>query len=69
MMHDRPEYMLLHHADAQALQTECPESDPAMPLTSLCNSVEPEVREAVHVRLVSVLLEFFDRVLGRGDVR
>lgn len=66
MMHGRPEYMLLNHADAQALQTDCPESDPAGPLTSLCNSVEPEIREAVHARLVSVLQEFFNRTLGGG---
>ena len=64
MMHGRPEYMLLNHADSQALQTACPESDPAGPLTSLCNSVDPETREAVHARLVSVLQEFFNRTLG-----
>ena len=64
MMHGRPEYMLLNHADSQALQTACPESDPAGPLTSLCNSIDPEMREAVHARLVSVLQEFFNRTLG-----
>ena len=57
--------MLLNHADAQALQTACPDSDPAEPLTSLCNSVDPETREAVHARLVSILQEFFNRTLGR----
>lgn len=67
MMGNRPEYLLLHHADAAALQAPCPESDPAKPLSALCNSVDPERREAAHARLVSVLQEFFDRTLGRDE--
>ena len=67
MLGGRSEYLLLHHADAPALQAPCPDSDPALPLVSLCNSVEPEVREAVHARLVSVLQEFFNRILGREN--
>ena len=65
MLSGRSEYMLLNHADAPALQAPCPDADPAMPLVSLCNSVEPEMRDAIHARLVSVLQEFFNRVLGR----
>ncbi len=67
MLGKNTEYMLLHHADAPSLQTECPDADPAMPLASLCNSVDAETREAIHSRLVSVLQEFFNRVLGRSD--
>ena len=58
MLNNKPEYMLLHHADAPSLQASCPDSDPAGPLASLCNSVDDETREAVHARLVSVLQEF-----------
>lgn len=67
MLKKNSEYMTLHHADAPALQTECPDADPAMPLASLCNSVDTETREAVHARLVSVLQEFFNRALDRAD--
>ncbi len=66
MMNNKPEYMLLHHADAPALQAACPESDPAGPLASLCDSVDDETREAVHARLVSVLQELFNRVMDRS---
>ena len=65
MMNNRPEYLLLHDADAPALQANCPESDPAGPLASLCGSVDDETRDAVHARLVSVLQEFFNRVMNR----
>ena len=66
MLNNKPEYMLLHHADAPALQAACPDSDPAGPLASLCSSVDDETREAVHARLVSVLQEFFNRVMNRN---
>ncbi|WP_276819050.1 alpha/beta hydrolase family protein [Mailhella massiliensis] len=69
MLGHRPEYMLLNHADAPALQAPCPDSDPAGPLATLCNSVDQETREAVHTRLVSVLQEFFNRVLGRENAQ
>ena len=69
MMDHRPEYMLLNHADAPSLQAPCPSSDPAGPLASLCASVDPETREAIHARLVSVLQEFFNRVLGRENTQ
>ena len=69
MLSGRSEYMLLNHADAPALQAPCPGADPAVPLVSLCNSVEPDVRDAVHARLVSVLQEFFNRILGRENVQ
>ena len=68
LLNGRSEYLLLHHADAPALQTECPESDPAEPLSALCNSVDAETREAVHARLVSVLQEFFNRKLGHASI-
>ena len=66
-MLDSSEYRLLHHADAPALQAACPESDPAGPLASLCNSVDAETRDTVHARLISVLQEYFDRKLGRNS--
>ena len=67
MLKNKPEYMLLHHADAPSLQAACPDSDPAGPLAALCNSVDDETREAIHTRLVSVLQEFFNRVLNRSS--
>ena len=67
MLGQNTEYQLLHQADAPSLQTTCPDADPAMPLASLCNSVDEETREAIHARLVSMLQEFFNRVMGRAD--
>ncbi|HJD98256.1 dienelactone hydrolase family protein [Mailhella massiliensis] len=69
MLGHKPEYLLLKHADAPSLQAPCPASDPAGPLASLCNSVEPETRDAIHARLVSILQEFFNRVLGRENAQ
>ncbi|WP_418764759.1 alpha/beta hydrolase family protein [Mailhella sp.] len=66
MLH-RSEYMPLHQADAAALQAECPESDPAGPLASLCASVDQETRTAIHSQLVSSLQEFFNRIMGREN--
>lgn len=67
MLGKNTEYQLLHQADAPSLQTTCPDADPAMPLASLCNSVDAETRDTIHARLVFMLQDFFNRVMGRAD--
>lgn len=68
MLGHKPEYILLNDADTPALQAACPDSDPMASLAALCNSVDQETRKAVHTRLVSVLYEFFSRMLGRENL-
>ncbi len=63
-MLEKSEYLLLRHADAPSLQSSCPETDPAYPLLSLCASVDTKTREAIHLRLVSLLHEFLSRTLA-----
>lgn len=57
-----PEYTLLTGADGPALQALCP-PDMEHDLPDLCRTVSPDEREALHRRLETLILNFFQQVL------
>lgn len=57
-----PEYISLADADGPSFQALCPpELDQELP--DLCRSVTPARREAIHLQLQDILLDFFHRTL------